>query len=118
MNIFKLFFSFEGKIHRLPFLVAHIVYWLIFIALGFYFAEIAPAVYDSALALKPPSTELYMNVKGFVSLLIIAVVVYSTICVYIKRLRDTNHDTLFTTMILIAPINAIIFIYLLFCPSR
>lgn len=117
MNILKLFFSPGGKIHRVPFLVAHIVYWIIGVVVAHY-TGLTTVAFEAYSTITLPSSEMYMNFHGFIALVVLALVVYSTVCVYIKRLRDADHDPLFTLFILTVPVNVILFIFLLFCPTK
>lgn len=117
MNIFKLFFSFDGKIHRVPFILVHVVYWLIaVIMVGTYSGPTSVAV-DTTMT-NIPNLQVFMSVTGFVSLAVFVVILYSTICVYIKRFRDTGFSPWLTLLILVPVVNLITFIFLIFYPPK
>lgn len=96
MDIQKLFFSFDGRLNRQPYIFCNLALWIISSIFGFIMSSS-----DSTL----------IAILGFiVGLAIIA----GSISLTVKRLHDLNKGGLFALILLVPIVNFFFELYLLF----
>lgn len=116
MSFSNLYFSYQGQIKRKPFIWAYLSLFIpgiLYACAGAYFEYLI----ESQKIVDPKNVlagELFMlGVAVVVAILLF----YISICLIIKRLRDTQRSPWLALLWLVPVINLILLIYLMFCPT-
>lgn len=128
VNIIKLFFSYEGRIKRLPFLIGQIVI-IVITRLSLYYSGVMDYLikgdYLSGNMQGFLEIKLFSVYSGFqlwliytLFILSMLVLIYSTVCLDMKRFRDIGHSPWFVLLCFVPIVNLVTLLYLLFWPSK
>ena len=96
MDIQKMFFSFDGRLNRKPFILGNLALWVISSIFGF---------------IMNGSDSTLISILGFVAGLAL---IAGSISLIVKRLHDLDKNGLFALILLVPIVNFFFELYLLF----